>query len=622
MRLRRALIAAATIAPLLATASGAGALEASPSTFVWDGKVDATGAAPANTNWTTGANWAGDTAPAPGAILNFPNNAAGRLATNDFPAGTQFSELRISVAGLGATDYTIQGNGITVLDLLETTGLSNEINLPITLGNSIDFRVQGELTVNGTVNTNGKTLTFKGGPNEGGVDFRGGIIGSGGLVLDETAPRVVLRGEDTNTFTGGVHVKGGEFTFLEAFGTMPGPIVIDGGVASVSGVTNHSVTATANGGVFNTRVSTPVWINGSLTLNDMVSFEGPGYASVRDTVTLNDAWLGVSTAWCGHCQSYGLQHQLVVNDGTDPVVGTFYDLPEGARFEESGAYFEITYVGGDGNDVLLRVVDSLEPPPPPPPPPPPRSGYWMVGADGNVYAFGDAQYLGSAGGRLVPNETAVDIEPTPDFNGYWILANSGRVFAYGSATKQSGGPTSFPLPNGERFTSISARPGGGYWTFTDRGRVFAHGSAPHKGDMAGKPLNGPVLGSVATPTGDGYFMVASDGGIFAFGDAKFRGSMGGQPLNGTVVGLAPDPDESGYWLVAKDGGIFAFEAGFNGSMGGKPLNKPVVGMVPYGNGYLMVASDGGIFAFSSKPFAGSLGSNPPLLPVTGVAPVE
>ena len=56
-------------------------------------------------------------------------------------------------------------------------------------------------------------------------------------------------------------------------------------------------------------------------------------------------------------------------------------------------------------------------------------------------------------------------------------------------------------------------------------------------------------------------------------------------------------------------------------MGGKPLNRPVIGMVAYGNGYLMVASDGGIFTFSDKPFAGSLGANPPSNPIVGVAPV-
>jgi ribosomal protein L24E len=133
-------------------------------------------------------------------------------------------------------------------------------------------------------------------------------------------------------------------------------------------------------------------------------------------------------------------------------------------------------------------------------------------------------------------------------------------------------------------------------------------------------LNGPVLDSVATPTGGGYYMVAADGGIFTFGDARFHGSMGDKPLNAPVRSLVPDPDQTGYWLVASDGGVFTFLADFRGSMGGTRLNKPVTGMVAFGNGYLMVASDGGVFNFSDKPFAGSLGSNPPAYPIVALAP--
>jgi hypothetical protein len=71
--------------------------------------------------------------------------------------------------------------------------------------------------------------------------------------------------------------------------------------------------------------------------------------------------------------------------------------------------------------------------------------------------------------------------------------------------------------------------------------------------------------------------------------------------------------------VASDGGVFAFNAPFLGSTGGVHLNSPMVGMVRYGNGYLMVGSDGGIFDFSNHPFAGSLGSHPPAVPIVSVA---
>ncbi|MFO7494219.1 MAG: hypothetical protein R6X05_01135, partial [Desulfobacterales bacterium] len=38
-----------------------------------------------------------------------------------------------------------------------------------------------------------------------------------------------------------------------------------------------------------------------------------------------------------------------------PVSGTFNGLAEGAFFVQDGVLFSITYLGGDGNDVVLTV---------------------------------------------------------------------------------------------------------------------------------------------------------------------------------------------------------------------------------------------------------------------------
>jgi len=248
---------------------------------------------------------------------------------------------------------------------------------------------------------------------------------------------------------------------------------------------------------------------------------------------------------------------------------------------------------------------------------PTGSGYWMLGADGAVYPFGEAASFGSP--VVSAGRSAVDVEPTPSGRGYWVLDDSGAVSAFGDATGYGGVPAAVLSP-GELPTSLSATATGhGYWVFTNRGRAVSFGDARFLGDVSALALNGPVLDSVATPSGQGYYMVASDGGIFAFGDAGFAGSMGGRPLNSPVQSLVPDGDGSGYWLVASDGGIFAFDAPFKGSMGGKPLAKPVTGMVRYGDGYLMVGEDGGIFNFSSLAFAGSLGGQPPVRPIASVA---
>jgi len=245
---------------------------------------------------------------------------------------------------------------------------------------------------------------------------------------------------------------------------------------------------------------------------------------------------------------------------------------------------------------------------------PPVHGYWMLGGAGAIYAFGTAPGLGSAS-----TTRAVDVDVSPSGYGYWVVDAAGRVFAFGDAHAYGNAPA---LAAGDAVTSISrTASGNGYWLFTARGRVYTFGDAHFYGDMRNATLNAPMLDSVRTPSGHGYYIVAADGGVFSFGDAQFHGSTGGLRLSAPVRSLVPDPDGVGYWLVAVDGGVFSFAAPFRGSMGSTHLNRPVVGMVAFGNGYLMVGADGGIFDFSTKPFFGSLGGNPPSIPIVSVAAI-
>ncbi len=208
---------------------------------------------------------------------------------------------------------------------------------------------------------------------------------------------------------------------------------------------------------------------------------------------------------------------------------------------------------------------------------PDGAGYWMIGSDGGVFAYGDARFSGSAG-SLALNAPVVGMAATPDGGGYWLVARDGGVFAYGDA----------------RFS----------------------GSA---GSLA---LNAPVVGMAATPDGGGYWLVARDGGVFAYGDARFSGSAGSLALNAPVVGMAATPDGGGYWLVARDGGVFAYgDARFSGSAGSLALNAPVVGMAatPDGGGYWLAGGDGGVFAYGAAAFYGSLGGTAVPAPVVGMA---
>jgi hypothetical protein len=60
------------------------------------------------------------------------------------------------------------------------------------------------------------------------------------------------------------------------------------------------------------------------------------------------------------------------------------------------------------------------------------SGYWLVGSDGGIYAFGDAHFDGSTAGIALAHPI-VGIAATPDGKGYWLVASDGGIYAFGDA---------------------------------------------------------------------------------------------------------------------------------------------------------------------------------------------
>jgi hypothetical protein len=216
-------------------------------------------------------------------------------------------------------------------------------------------------------------------------------------------------------------------------------------------------------------------------------------------------------------------------------------------------------------------------------------------------------YLPGSPGGAAMTAPAQAMVATADGGGYWLVSANGGVFAFGDAgfyDSMAGRPLSAPI------VGMAATPDGrGYWLVASDGGVFAFGDAGFYGSMGGQPLNRPIVGMAATPDGRGYWLVASDGGIFAFGDAGFYGSMGGQPLNRPIVGMATAPGGRGYWLVASDGGIFAFgDAGFHGSTGGQPIPAPMVAIAApsTASGYWEATATGDVYSFG-VPFHGSMG---------------
>jgi hypothetical protein len=248
----------------------------------------------------------------------------------------------------------------------------------------------------------------------------------------------------------------------------------------------------------------------------------------------------------------------------------------------------------------------------------PTVGYWLTDTTGDVFAFGNAAFLGNLSSHH-GQAPVVGMAAPPGGKGYWLVDSTGGVSAFGTAQPHGSlatGKASAPI------VGISTTPdGGGYWLAAANGAVYAFGDAKSLGSMFGRHFTGPIVGIAATPDGQGYWLTAANGGVFAFGAAAFHGSMQSIHLTRPIVGIAPSVDGHGYFLVAGDGGVFAFgDAHFHGSLGRAQLLSPIVGLAPdYATGgYWIVTGHGSVYAFDA-PFLGSLGD---LAPVSRVAAID
>jgi hypothetical protein len=184
----------------------------------------------------------------------------------------------------------------------------------------------------------------------------------------------------------------------------------------------------------------------------------------------------------------------------------------------------------------------------------------------------------------------------PPGSGYWLIGSDGGVRAYGVPDHGS-----LRIPPARPITGAAVTPGGGgYWLVGTDGGVFSFGDAAFFGSTGAIRLNRPIVGMAASPSGRGYWLVASDGGVFAFGDAGFYGSTGAIVLNQPIRGMSASPSGRGYRFVAADGGLFSFgDAAYAGSAAGRRLSDPIVGVAgsPTGNGYWLAGSSGAVYGY-------------------------
>ena len=348
-----------TILPLV-WLLGLASLPAAPR--VWRGGAPGDPTCASNNLWTNPCNWSGRAIPGPGDDLTFPASIQGS-SSNNYGNGTSFRSLAIS------DGHIILGNAIGLdagITLANAQVLLSAIKLNLDQSFNAPNAATGGL-INSVIDTNGKKLTLEG---EGPIQVTGLIAGSGNLEKD--GPGIVqLFGN--NPYTGSTRINRGT---LLVFGAQPqSDVLIAGGdfIATLGGSgTVGAITATSNGniapgaagdamGVLSSAGSVTLVANQFAQLKIDIKGTNPGSGYDRlnvgtaGTLDLGDDNLLDVTIGGSFAPAPGNTFLIVDNKGPNPVIGTFRDKPEGSTFTENGTTFVISYQGGDGNDVILRV---------------------------------------------------------------------------------------------------------------------------------------------------------------------------------------------------------------------------------------------------------------------------
>ncbi len=309
---------------------------------------------------------------------------------------TDVNTLSVTTAAGNGNQFIAEENSTNVTSLnagtgnITLTGGTFSLAGPGAIGDSSTLVVKSPATVNlffssetmgglagsGSIAfpTSGPNAQLRVGSNNGDTTFSGSVTGVNTLATFQKEGTGTLTLSGTNSFAGQMIVADGRllvngtidanFVLVEdgailggSDGTINQSVTLASGArlapGDTTGVLNTGALAFAPGSTFNVEIS-----NKSAGQFDQVNVTGSveidgGFGGVAlnltkfGTVTLND----------------NDELILIKNDGDgatgDAVDGTFKNLPEGANlgsnFLGTGHTAKISYVGGDGNDVSLKI---------------------------------------------------------------------------------------------------------------------------------------------------------------------------------------------------------------------------------------------------------------------------
>jgi hypothetical protein len=396
-------------------------------------------------------------------------------------------DFAASVTGPGSLSLATTAGGLTISGPTNTDGgaislIATGTAGVVVVGNTLGDSNSGAISVSGPLSGAGSIVLGNGGLT---VDqasdsvFSGTISGGQGVTKQNTGSLTLM---GASGFTGPTAINGGTLVVTGNLSGTSGETVGTGatltGTGTVAGPASVSGTLAAGAGgtgVFNT--GSLGFSGGTLAVKLNGTTSGTSYdqVNVTGTVNLTGAALTVNT---GFAAAVGNQFTIINNDGTDAVTGTFNGLAEGATVTAAGGQtFTMSYVGGDGNDVVLTRANSA-----------PTTVQSIVVGDGTAqrsevrqivvtfsdpvtFSGGDSnaaaafQLLHTAYGSTVFNTQVANLQTAVTTNGsgqtvvtitFTTTGNSANEVDPQSVQSTAGGPTTPSLGDGKYQLTILA----------------------------------------------------------------------------------------------------------------------------------------------------------------------
>lgn len=230
----------------------------------------------------------------------------------------------------------------------------------VVLNGDVTYELGSNVTLKITGNLSGSGKLIAGANNEGVLNVAAATNTSGtpnSIVDNNTATTIKLEGDDANKFE---TITRNVTAILE--GKRGIVTVNEGGILKGTGTANSLYVA---------GVVAPGNSPGTITVVNDLSLQAGGVYSaeilnsteydkiVAGSVTLDPASALELKLAPGAQIKKGDTYTIVDNTGAGAINGTFSGLAEGGQHVVDGATFSISYVGGDGNDVVLTALNDI-----------------------------------------------------------------------------------------------------------------------------------------------------------------------------------------------------------------------------------------------------------------------